>query len=473
LGFLADRERWDAYLRLATPLLRFWDTRGYQTEGRRWLERGLAATVRGDVPGALRARALNTLGQLIWRHGEYDAARLLHEEALTIAEERDDTLGVARALTNLGVVAHVQGNVVAARSHYEEALPNLRALDRPWDISLVLSNLGLILNRQGEPAAALAALEESVAIRRRIGDLSGLAGSLNNLALLAHERGDTDAERALVEEALSIGRAVGNKQAVAASLNDLALGDRREDNVALARARVQESLALYSDMGYQRGIATSLALLGSIAADADEYGESADRQRQALVIRRELGDALETAASLHGLARIALWRGDAPRAARLQGAAAALSAGEVSEPGPEDPDTLREATLGAIDERAYRGFYAEGAALSPDEAVAYALEWDAAAPSADAPTPRAVESAPASPAATPHPAGVRALTNREQEILRQVADGRSNKEIARALVVSVRTVERHVTNIYAKIGARGRAVAATYVVQHGLGASGG
>ena len=60
------------------------------------------------------------------------------------------------------------------------------------------------------------------------------------------------------------------------------------------------------------------------------------------------------------------------------------------------------------------------------------------------------------------------LTAREVEVLRLVASGQSNKAIAQALVVSVPTVERHVANIYAKIGARGRVEATTFALRHGL-----
>jgi DNA-binding NarL/FixJ family response regulator len=60
------------------------------------------------------------------------------------------------------------------------------------------------------------------------------------------------------------------------------------------------------------------------------------------------------------------------------------------------------------------------------------------------------------------------LTAREGEILRLVALGRTNKEIAAELVVSVHTVERHVQNAYRKIGARNRADASTYVARVGL-----
>ncbi len=60
------------------------------------------------------------------------------------------------------------------------------------------------------------------------------------------------------------------------------------------------------------------------------------------------------------------------------------------------------------------------------------------------------------------------LTRREIEVLRLIASGRTTNEIAQALVVSPGTVERHITNLYGKIGARGRADATAYALTHGL-----
>ena len=60
------------------------------------------------------------------------------------------------------------------------------------------------------------------------------------------------------------------------------------------------------------------------------------------------------------------------------------------------------------------------------------------------------------------------LTRRESEVLRCIALGKSNREIAAELVLSVRTVERHITNIYGKINARGRADATAYALGHNL-----
>jgi DNA-binding CsgD family transcriptional regulator/pimeloyl-ACP methyl ester carboxylesterase len=80
----------------------------------------------------------------------------------------------------------------------------------------------------------------------------------------------------------------------------------------------------------------------------------------------------------------------------------------------------------------------------------------------------------AAPAAVPGPAGGHAmalpngLSRRELEVLRLVAAGESNSQIARRLGLSTHTVERHIANLYRKIGARGRADATAYALRNGL-----
>jgi DNA-binding CsgD family transcriptional regulator len=60
------------------------------------------------------------------------------------------------------------------------------------------------------------------------------------------------------------------------------------------------------------------------------------------------------------------------------------------------------------------------------------------------------------------------LSPREREVLGLVAAGESNSQIARRLGLSTHTVERHVANLYRKIGARGRADATAYALRNGL-----
>jgi DNA-binding NarL/FixJ family response regulator len=65
------------------------------------------------------------------------------------------------------------------------------------------------------------------------------------------------------------------------------------------------------------------------------------------------------------------------------------------------------------------------------------------------------------------------LSRREVEVLRLIAAGSSNQEIAGELFLSVRTVERHISTIYEKLGAHGKAARATataYALKHGLAA---
>ncbi|WP_037558606.1 response regulator [Spirillospora albida] len=68
--------------------------------------------------------------------------------------------------------------------------------------------------------------------------------------------------------------------------------------------------------------------------------------------------------------------------------------------------------------------------------------------------------------------GLAALTEREREVLVHIAQGRSNREIARALVVSEKTVKTHVSNLLMKLGVQDRTQAALYAVRHGVGTAG-
>ena len=103
-----------------------------------------------------------------------------------------------------------------------------------------------------------------------------------------------------------------------------------------------------------------------------------------------------------------------------------------------------------------------------DDADAAALELDAAADAfrelGARPDLARVEALREKPA--PRPAG--GLTVREVEVLRLVASGKTNREVAADLVISERTVARHVSNIFDKLGVSSRAAATAYAYEHGL-----
>jgi DNA-binding NarL/FixJ family response regulator len=84
--------------------------------------------------------------------------------------------------------------------------------------------------------------------------------------------------------------------------------------------------------------------------------------------------------------------------------------------------------------------------------------------------PASMPNAPAADLAPTRPGGraPEGLTGRETEVLRLLAGGESNRQIARRLGLSPHTVERHVANLYRKIGARGRADATAYALRNGI-----
>ena len=60
------------------------------------------------------------------------------------------------------------------------------------------------------------------------------------------------------------------------------------------------------------------------------------------------------------------------------------------------------------------------------------------------------------------------VTQREREVLRLVAGGRTNRQIATELGISAKTVERHLSNIFIKLGVANRAAATAYAYDHDL-----
>jgi DNA-binding NarL/FixJ family response regulator len=194
----------------------------------------------------------------------------------------------------------------------------------------------------------------------------------------------------------------------------------------------------------------------------------------------------DRAPALEVLVRARLAAGDAPGAAEAAGqlraiaaasgttasAAAAAYAEGVLAAAAASWEPARTAFEDAVDLYARSGGRWEAAQARRELARALrALGHDAAAERearAGDEALRALGASAAPAEATAAPAG---LTARELEVLRLVARGRTNAEIAAELVLSVRTVERHIANIYDKIGASGRAAraaAASYALAAGV-----
>jgi len=156
-------------------------------------------------------------------------------------------------------------------------------------------------------------------------------------------------------------------------------------------------------------------------------------------------------------------------AIRQQHAAYFLELAQAADPHLQGADQAMwlerlETVAGARDqlgESRFTAAWAKGWAMPLEQAIGYARDQTRALEAVQTPPPSAAPVAP-SPA---YPAG---LTARELEILRLVAQGLTDAQVAERLVISPRTVDTHLTAIYGKLGVTSRSAATRFAVEHHL-----
>jgi predicted ATPase/DNA-binding SARP family transcriptional activator/DNA-binding CsgD family transcriptional regulator/Flp pilus assembly protein TadD len=407
-------------LRLGGALARFWYTRGYLSEGRRWLEDMLSA-VGGATSAPVRAKALGEAGWLAQVQGDYEQARVAHEASLDTYRRLRNERGLATCLRNLGSVAAFQGDHERAAELLGESLKLLRQWGTNTDVVRVLTTLGILAISRGEHAQAVARFEEAMSLARKTGDVRGVAVSLNNLGHVALLRGDAERATALFEETLAKDREVGETQGIASSLINLGLA-------ALARG---------------------------------DHGQATGLLVESLTLLREVQNKLDMVECMEAIAGVAGAQGQAQRAARLWGAAQAVRE-DMGAPLQIDDLALLEPYLttarSLLEEEAWELARTEGRAMTLERAVEYAVSEEEAEPQVS-PTPKRRPPAGAQPDL---------LTGREREVAAMVARGMSNRQISEELYLSERTIENHISKILRKLKRSSRAEIAAWATQQEL-----
>jgi len=447
-------QRREIALRLAGALHMFWWTHGHWSEGRTFLERALA--VGEGVAASVRAKALYAAANLAFAQSNYERAEALSEESLALFRELGDQPGIALSLRVLGNVAWVRGATARARSLLEEAVALARAVGFKENAAWALFSLALLANSQGEYARACALYEESLALFREIEHKKGTAHILSQMAqALFVSQGDQARVRSLLEESFALSREIGFKEGIAASLlylGQLALG---QGDVATARSLAEEGVVLYKEMGHRYGTAESLRVLGKVVAAQGDYAAARRLYEESLAITGELGEQWVIAMGLLGLGEVVAAQRQLAWAAQLWGAADALrDAIGVPIPPVELADYERSLSAARVHlgERAFAAAWAQGRSMTPEQALAA---------QGQKPTP------PSTKTTTPltYPAG---LTAREVEVLRLLAGGLTDVQIAEKLILSPRTVHAHISTIYSKLSVTSRSAATRYAIEHHL-----
>ena len=489
-------------LRLAGALCWFWYHRGYWSEGRVRLEDALERS--SEATPSASAKALLGAGMLAWAQAEDTQANVLLAESLTLFRALEDKHGSAWALCHLGGVAQRQGAGQQANALFAESLTLFRELGDKAGSAWVLNEMGYAARYQGNYAAARALLEESLELFRTLGDKWGTAWALRHLGAMAHglgeldraaqlfaeclalfreggmkdgigyalrslgwvatDQGDTARAAAHYAESLELCQEIGDKLGLAWSLHDLGFIALLQGDDRRAAALLEESLVMFRDIGDTVGIAYALHNLGNTALAQGDVMQAAALFTKSVALQRELGDKLDLARSLVGLASVACVAEQPERAARLFGAAEALY-DAIGARQALHYSIHRERTVARVraqlGEARFTAAWAEGQAMTPEQAIAYALDHPMALEAAQTPPPAVALVAP--PPA--YPAG---LTAREVDVLRLVAQGLTNAQVAERLVISPRTVDTHLTAIYGKLGVTSRSAATRFAVEHHL-----
>lgn len=511
-------------LRLMSALFHFWFVRGHLTEGRHRFEAALQA---GEVDPRLRAMALIDVGQLMISHGDFVATREFATEALSIAEALADKQLEGRALDTLAwSTAFLDPR--AGQEVFRSAASVLRDARDPMYLADAMNGLGLARLFEGDYAGARTALEEGVAASRHIGNLSLLAIGLGLLGYTLELQGSLARARTCLRESLSTARLLEDRVSEALALYSLGFieahrGEHEraeehiEGSVAMARfaspliltfalltqglerymradlegssSALEEALLLSGEMPAPWLRAWILALLGNAARVRGDLEGAQARITEALAasraggmrvdvpidadarLARAMGD-VERAESLHHEALAAALAGQSillvptqlealaglaaiaesfPEAARLYGAAeAARDAHRLVRYAVDQPDyeagvqRVRE----ALTDEEYQRTWEQGWAMSLDEAVTYASRG------------RGERKRPST--------GWGSLTPTELEVVRRVAEGLTNQQIAERLFISRSTVKVHLVHIFAKLGVSRRAELASAATLRGL-----
>jgi len=299
-----------------------------------------------------------------------------------------------------------------------------------------------------------------------------IAGMQTVLGDLARVQGDQDRAGQHYESALSRYRRLDDRYGsgyVLVQLGKLgSVGTAKPPARALeltrAVARCEEALRIYLDLDDQWGIALAWAQLGVLAGKSGAYATAARHCCDALALFTELGTLADATQSLGDLGVVAA-AGEGAIAARFYGLEEAC---RVRLRLPMPPCSRQEYRLevaalrAALPNERFQQAWQAGQALSLKAALAEARALVTLLETRESQT---APSAPPAARATDRPGG---LTARELAVLRLVATGLANQEIAETLYVSVTTVKWHVRNIMHKLDLHSRTALAAWTHQRDL-----
>ncbi len=446
-----DRSEEDRELgaQLAASLGWFCFVRGHAAEGLRWCELFLHSS--GNLSWPTRLQLATWAGHLAWALRDYTRAAEFGEQALTLAREAQ---------------VRFDAQLWVGPTGLEECT------------ALALGALAYvaIYAREFDKAARFA--DEALAIARdQIGQVSFLATWFRLQANLHLSQGALADAAVLFEQSLSLSREGGDTRNIALALHGMGLVRALGGAFSQAIDLLSESLPLFERIGdfvYALGVREKLARVSLMQGDVLGAGEL---YALALAGMRRVGDQRGIVDCLEGIAALQLAKRQPSLAIQLLGTAEQLRETLRLPMSPAELPLYRRVVNAAsamVAPETFTATWADGKCQPVEVAIEQALlslrnadeRGEAGTRNVGQQGPGSIGPAASPELTTPPGWGELQLTKRELEVLRLLADGLSNKDIATTLVLSVRTVERHVANIYQKLEIHGRASATVYALRH-------
>lgn len=357
-------------LRLAIALYPFWDTRGYQNEGSRWLQQALALN---PAPTPLRAQGLLRAGLFAQQRMDFQPAAQILDEALALFRVSNDRTGEAMTLRAWGWLASSMSDSPRARRYFEQSLPIFRSLNDRLMVATVLSNLVHVLSYASAPYEQTRAYaEESLAIFRELGQPHGIALALRQLGINETLAGNYAAAVAACAEALAIWRRRGGTREVAWTLEMLGEAYWLLGDVSAAVSHWHEALSLFQTMDEEFGTMVLFHHLGQVERAQGNLDRAAHYYVCALLYFGKLDTLYFVSRCLAGLGGVALARGKAERAAQLLAAAYRIFDTLPPFLAPADQDDytrLVDSTRTALSEAGFHVAWEAGRELSTEQAI--------------------------------------------------------------------------------------------------------
>jgi non-specific serine/threonine protein kinase len=372
-----------------------------------WCESG------GEAETGLRLATI--LGSFWIFRGHYREGRGWIERALARTDPAPTALR-GGALIRAGWLATLQGDTHAAERLLTDGLRAARVAAALWMEALALLGMGMMELQRGSHERAAAWSDQALSKFHELEgvDIAGrqfLSVAYANRGQIALIQGDTARVAVLLDEALQRQRA----------------------------------------LDFAWGLADTLRILGDLAREQGDHERALAHYQESLELAQTHGDKRLLAEALTGLASVVAAQRAPERAAQLFGAAEALR---------QQIGT----SIQAWDRAAYERALGAVRAALPPETFATARAAGQTLPLATVLAESVAETVPS----PPHPGITAGLTTRENEVLRLLVDGLSDRDIAEALSVIPRTVGGHVTRLLDKLGVESRTAAAVLAVRHGL-----